>query len=335
MSIKTVAKWVCVVTIFLSAGDLLAGRKKNICALATIPQKKTIKSSLDQENNVVCFTMPKGGTHLLIKCLTLFEQPGLSIPYTGRKNNFKPGPSLQAYYDKVNRFDPPRHFKGRFHTPTFGPLPDGLLSQMKVSTKNRLFYSHWPYTKETERFLSPKTTGSFFIIRDPRDMIISMAHMVKDGYYPNQHANVEDLIYDFIDGRQKHFIKWGVEVHDTYPLLWESGVVGFYNLYLPWMKAQKIYTVRFEALVGSKGGGSDDVQYQEIDNIARHIKLTLPKAAIKKVQEQLFGDSFTFREGQIGGWKKTFTPEMKQAFKKAPGAIELLIKLGYEKDGNW
>jgi hypothetical protein len=41
----------------------------------------------------------------------------------------------------------------------------------------------------------------------------------------------------------------------------------------------------------------------------------------------------TFRQGKSGGWKTQFSPENKAIFKDIAG--DLLVRLGYEKDGNW
>ena len=101
------------------------------------------------------------------------------------------------------------------------------------------------------------------------------------------------------------------------------------------MKVQRFHTVHFENLIGSKGGGSDDVQAQEILKMAEHLRIELSPEKLAHVQKELFGNSRTFRQGKTGGWQQTFTPEMKSAFKNVPGANQLLIDLGYEKDSNW
>jgi hypothetical protein len=276
--------------------------------------------------------MPKCGTHLLLKCISLFNIHQLQTDYKTDKH-IKPSRFAEALYKRVNNRNPPLHFKGRLHVPTMGPLPKILLDQMEHSN-NRLFWYHWPYTKEADECLSKDTMGNFFVIRDPRAMLVSMAYMVKDGWH-GEHANVEDIIWDFIDGRQKHFIRWGVTVHEAYPLIWEAGITEFYKLFLPWMKANTFYTVRFEHLIGSKGHGSDALQLEEITNIARHIGLQLDPEKLLSIRNELFGGTTTFREGTTNGWQKIFTPEMKAAYKAVPGACQLLIDLGYEKDANW
>lgn len=282
---------------------------------------------------VVCMTMPKCGTHLLAKCISLFGVPGLHIDDTFA-GNIQPTKHGWAIYDRLNIYDPPHHFKGRLHVPTMGPRPWLLENNLRTLKRKNLFVSHWPYTTEALALLRSKHTKNFFIIRDPRAMLVSMAFMLSKGWR-GETTDPQKLMRDFIDGRQQNFIRWGVTVHESYPVLWELGIVGFYKLYLPWMKAPGFHTVRFERLVGAKGGGSEKVQLEEINAIARHIGVKLSDQKIIEIRDKLFGGSITFREGSIDGWKKHFTPEMKQAFKNTPGANELLVQLGYEKDSNW
>ncbi len=291
----------------------------------SIPKKKSSPI-------VMCVTIPKCGTHLLLKCISLFNIPRMQFPYN-RTNALKPSPAKWKKLNTLNRFDPPHHYKGPLHIPTAGPIPENVLLAFHSKIRDLLSY-HLVYSPEAEAFLNKHSKANFLIIRDPRAMLVSMAHMVKDGWN-GEHANVEDIIWDFIDGRQKHFIRWGVTVNTGYPLIWELGVTDFYKLYLPWMQKKNFYTVKFENLIGAKGGGSDEQQLQEITNIAKHIGVNASIEQIKAVRDQLFGGTATFREGKISGWKQIFTPEMKAAYKAVPGANQLLIDLGYEKDANW
>ncbi len=311
---------------------------RNLCAwfalMWAINAVFTLGMAAEQANKpekVVCISIPKCGTHLLLKCISLFDSSQHKVQHKTTK--FKQSKREKLFFQQVNQYNPPNHFKGRLHVPTMGPLP-AMITDNVNNNRSLVKYQHWPYTKEAEQFFNEKGSAHFFVMRDPRAMLVSMAHMVKDGW-KGEHANVQDVILDFIDGRQKHFIRWGVTVHEAYPLIWELGVTDFYKLYLPWMHAKKFYTVRFENLIGAKGGGADMVQLQEINNIAMHLGRSLSSEEIKAVRDQLFGGSTTFREGKIDGWKKHFTPEMKTAYKKAPGANQLLIDLGYEKDDQW
>ncbi len=301
--------------------------------LPSASYSQSVKSS-DSIKKVVCINMPKCGSHLLIKCLSLLGISRLHATYN-KPEAIQPSPQFWAFYETVKDKLPPQHFTGRFDPRTMGPISSIFKRQIDLrNTSKDLVWSHWPYTKEAADYILPRSKAQFFIIRDPRAMLVSMAFMVSKGYR-GEATDAQPIMFDFIDGRQKNFVPWGVTVNEAYPLLWEYGVVDFYKMYLPWMQAKGFYTVRFENLIGSKGGGSDELQYQEILNIAKHIGVTLSAEKITEVSDGLFGGSTTFREGQIDGWKKHFTPEMKEAFKKAPGATQLLIDLGYEKDSSW
>jgi hypothetical protein len=282
-----------------------------------------------EPKNIFCISLPKAGTHLLMKCLSLFDETRFRFNY---KQSLKPSPKKIKLLNKINSKKPPHHYKGRYYFIAQTTVPEHIVGLLE---KSCLTCDHWPYTKAAEAYFNEKTKANFLMIRDPRAILTSMAFMVKDGFRNGEHANPQDLMWDFINGKKKHFIQWGVEVNGTYPLLWEKGVVEFYKLYLPWMKSKKFYTVRFEDLVGRNGGGSDEVQAQTIHAMANHIGIALSPDKFASIKNELFGNSSTFREGSIDGWKKHFTPAMKDAFKKVPGANQLLIELGYEKDSNW
>ena len=104
---------------------------------------------------------------------------------------------------------------------------------------------------------------------------------------------------------------------------------------IPWLSQDPdfLYTTRFEDLVGSQGGGSDEKQLQEILNIARFLELDMDVEEIKERTKHIYGVGRTFRSGHIGEWKKYFKPQHIKAFKTVFG--QELIDTGYENDFNW
>lgn len=287
------------------------------------------KNKINKGNHIICITIPKSGTHLLHKCLVLLNMKGVFHP---EQNGVS-----EKFIEKIrelNKLPPPNHYKGLFHIPTVGKIPRVAVKQMAYSAQPRSFWMHWPYTGESEKIFNQYGKANFFMIRDPRDQLVSMVHMV----YRNTNGETalfEEALIDLIDGRQQQYIPWAVEIQTAHPLMWELGVVGFYELYTPWKNSKNFYTVRFENLVGSAGQGSLDIQIQEIQNIALHLGIELSFEEALTVTENLFGGTHTFREGKIGGWKQYFTPEIKKIFKSTPGACQLLIDLGYETDNEW
>jgi sulfotransferase 6B1 len=72
-----------------------------------------------------------------------------------------------------------------------------------------------------------------------------------------------------------------------------------------------------------------------MDHLLNRIPLHSPRQLILASLEASINPtkSPTFRSGKTGEWKKHFTEEHKSLFKEVAG--DLLVKLGYERDGNW
>jgi len=92
--------------------------------------------------------------------------------------------------------------------------------------------------------------------------------------------------------------------------------------------------VKFENLVGPKGGGDLYLQRLEINKIANYLNITLNEQQLNYICTNLWGYGDTFRKGIIGDWKNYFTEEIKEEFIERGGGI-VLIENGYEKDYNW
>jgi len=283
------------------------------------------------QDKILSISIPKCGTHLLIKCLALFEAPGIDYKYT---QEVIPRPEHLAFIRAKNKQLPPHHYKGLFHVPTVGPIPKVQVARMQRSLTKKSFWNHWPYTQQFEEFLNTHTYANFLIIRDPRDMVVSFAKMVYKSR-EGQEALLENVITDLITGNKKHYLPWAVEIQEAYPLLWDAGLYNFYKLYLPWAQAKNFMLVKFEDLIGPGGGGTAEKQLKTITKLAQHLKINLTPKKHQEISQNIFGGTWTFREGQIGGWKKYFTPEIKATFKQDVRLNQLLIDLGYEQDTNW
>jgi hypothetical protein len=95
----------------------------------------------------------------------------------------------------------------------------------------------------------------------------------------------------------------------------------------------KVLVCRYENLVGPDGGGSLKAQYLEIQRIADYLEIPITSNEIRRIASVIYGDSRTFRKGQIEEWKKLFTPNHKALFKEKFSPY--LIALGYEQDHEW
>jgi hypothetical protein len=103
---------------------------------------------------------------------------------------------------------------------------------------------------------------------------------------------------------------------------------------LPWLDREDVCVVRFEALVGPRGGGTKEEQISELGRMAAFLRPDLDRDGLAEAADGLFDPSSpTFRSGQAGDWRQHFLPEDVEAFKDVAG--DLLIRLGYESGLDW
>lgn len=186
-----------------------------------------------------------------------------------------------------------------------------------------------PYDETIALYKAHNIRG-VFIARDPRDIVVSSAFFFKDNLKIPKAVSLSmpDLINDVM---QTACVWWDYVVYlGKIPMMADINM--FYRSLYAWTEQPFVYATTFEKLVGSRGGGDDAVQLQEIKNIAHHIGVILPDDRAHEIAKALFG-RFTFREGKIGAWKEHFSDAHKTTFKQLTGS--LLIELGYENNNNW
>ena len=275
-----------------------------------IHKQQVAKKAQHKTNPVIAISVPKCGTCMLMRCLAHI---GVPMPQ----------------YERLT-------MQTRLDVPTTSPFPSWWNSKNAADPKRKYFWTHEHYSPEFEQFIDESGGSIILIIRDPRDMVVSLAHMIQTSKKnPKDTIALEPLLLDLIEARKQNYIPWGNDIHDKYLSIREIGSCNYFQLFLPYMRFKKCLTIRFENLVGEKGGGSFEKQFATIQQIAEHIGRPITVTRILEICDQLFGATATFREGKIGAWQKYFTPAVKAAFKAMPGSNGLLIELGYEKDDQW
>ena len=77
-----------------------------------------------------------------------------------------------------------------------------------------------------------------------------------------------------------------------------------------WIEDKQALVIKFEDLIGEKGGGEDDLQKRTLLSLCNHLGAPIDKVGY--VQSNLFGDTGrTFRKGEINSWKEEI-PESVQ-----------------------
>ena len=187
----------------------------------------------------------------------------------------------------------------------------------------------WGYvdpTPENVSILCRPERVTFFVYRDPRDMLVSQVFFATDIYEEHgMHAYYSSLP-DF-GARLKAAIT-GVD-RDGLKMV---SVRARYEGVLQWLAQDHVLCLRYEDLVNERevalGTMLDQVKKTGYHIPGdRHEQISALAGSIQP------GRSKTFRSGKTGGWKEYFTEEHKRLFREVAG--DLLLQLGYEKSDRW
>jgi hypothetical protein len=246
---------------------------------------------------VIINSIPKSGTHLLSNML-------FSVPYSKMRGD---ATDADKFSDDSERF-------------TF------LKEQLTEFSEDTVFLGHIPYSKVIDNWLAEKEVKQVFVLRDPRDVAVSMHYYVmksgeKHYHYPlysSLQSNEERLlrvIQGFGEGETIYEVN-----KDSIPNL-----KLFYEAYLPWIESPNTYVVKFEDLI------NPEKKYKEVQGLLRFLEITPSNQNIDRMIQrgQNPKKSGTFRKGKTGGWRDEFQDEHLESFQQVFGN-DLLRKIGYE-----
>lgn len=265
---------------------------------------------------IMANSIPKSGTHMLMRLLRLLGVPKSSLFIT---------PTADSGFPTVERLLRKASTNGDKIAIGAGSFADisrtWLDWRIRLVREGAFFGGHCVYTPDIDHLLSKNRVQMVGIVRDPRDVAVSYANHVKkdkthflhEGFIalPDDH---ERLLFSITGGK--------LDEHTLRPL----GET--YREFLRWGSKSEALLIRFEDLVGEKGGGQSDVQRNTIERVSEYLNLDMHSDQISSVQKTLFGVSGTFREGQIGGWERELSREHVTAVQEELG--DLLSILGYE-----
>src|SRR5918999_481829 len=209
----------------------------------------------------------------------------------------------------------PQRISRRWLTRRLSKVPDGGFVN-----------AHCIYTPELADLFRQEGMRIVCILRDPRDVAVSQMHYIKQ--LENHFAHEGYMALPSDSERLLVSIRGGQLGGRKLQSLDER-----YKQFLGWQDDENAIMVKFEDLVGPRGGGSAETQKRTVERVARHVGLEPDEGMMRTVEENIFGVSNTFRKGQIGGWQEEFSEEHARAAREIAGP--LLVELGYEADSEW
>lgn len=205
---------------------------------------------------------------------------------------------------------------------------ESTLRAINRSLPGEIVRGHLYYEPEFDSALVARGFVHYFIYRDPRDVVVSSSYFLRHMYPWHRLSRRLRALPTDADGVMVFTV--GLDGGGPGSLL--PNVAETFRRYEGWLSSPNVYAVRYEDLVGA----DRDVKLTEMAEFyaARTSSAVnvadLAQAARNKIAPE---KSHTFRQGKRGNWQDSFTPELKDAFKRIAG--DLLIRLGYERDHSW
>lgn len=181
--------------------------------------------------------------------------------------------------------------------------------------------AHLPDSEAAREVLGALSYRMTVIVRDPRDVAVSLARYVTS-------LPTHPLHQRFTAADPAQRLRWAIE---GMPGGLDDLATRMRRI-TEWSSWQAV-VVRFEDLIGPAGGGDADRQADSLRRLARHVGVEVTAGKAAKVGHDLFGGTRTFRSGRIGGWREHLGTEHVTAIKQILG--DLLVELGYERDDSW
>jgi hypothetical protein len=231
--------------------------------------------------SVLCVSIPKAGTHLLERAICLH-------PRWHRKILPTVSPGMQKW--------------------------DGLDALLARLRPGQVAIAHLPYHESYREILSRHDVKTIFVMRDPRDIVVSQVHYTERLAHHPHH----DAFSRRPAGREQLELAILGDPDAGIPSIRER-----LDRYAGWLNTADL-AVRFEDLVGPAGAGDRGRQEHAIRSIYNLLHMEVDDAFVQRICDSLFsGDSPTFRKGTIAQWRRDFDPEMAATFERAvDGAMD-------------
>jgi len=186
---------------------------------------------------------------------------------------------------------------------------DRVLAQLRDMPTGTIANHHFLPEPELVRFIAVNAVPAVFICRDPRDVLLSMLSFARVRQLPPHVAALLEPLSD----------------EDALILLLDGGgrlvpFADYFDAYHGWLSAPGVAQLRFEDLIGPRGGGNAQRQERACAVLATLAGFSPKADEVKAATEKVFNvQAGTFFKGQIGAWRDAFTPAVRRAYERHAG----------------
>lgn len=244
---------------------------------------------------VLINSIPKAGTHLVTQMLT---------ESTGLRNSY-----VHIDHRSINNAGRVRQQDLNFSLPL-------LADKLGTVPQGTFLSAHLYHDESLVAAILSKKIPIVFVIRDPRAILVSRFNYVLNlkrheryNYFSSLPSDVE---------RYKALI-YGNE-GTPYIRPFKDGLLSF----LPWLEDERVLTVRYENLVGVKGGGSAEAQNLSVAELKGHLNIEFDA----EVLGAGLAGTPTLRSGKAYGWQDEMPEEIARIM--ADEFSEQIVSFGYQ-----
>ncbi|MCK4943589.1 MAG: sulfotransferase domain-containing protein [Candidatus Aminicenantes bacterium] len=287
-------------------------------ARMAFPRRAFVSHSIPDLPRVIINSFPKSGTHLLGRLvenlgfidlpIMLVEDFCVDFNKRGDWHTWKP-----IVDSGITEFSNPSR------------KPESTEISLRRIRNGQFCTSHLKYSKFSSLSLKYLKIKHLFIIRDIRDCIISQERWRRDlkahdflpkwFFYLNALKSDEERLLTVIEGKDRFLEPY------SYHLDYGWG----------WLDDSNVLIVRYENLIGPKGGGTVNKQKEEIKMVANYLGCKRSDKDIEQMANNLWGSKTrTMKYGKSKYWKDKFTPEVNESFHKHYD--HYMKKLGYTQE---
>jgi hypothetical protein len=207
-------------------------------------------------------------------------------------------------------------------------MPENVLSFIRGIVPGEVVRGHLFFDERYAVELAKKSAVHYFIYRDPRDIVVSEAHYLRE--MSRWHRLTPFFRkFDSIEGAISLSIQ-GLKA--PVPGIDYPDVAARFGRYQGWLNRDDCFAIRFEDLRSERQ--SEIIQEMAKFYVERSKSSLDVAACARSMAAQVDPHkSHTFRSGKKAGWQREFTAEHRQQFAEVSG--DLLIQLGYEPNHDW
>ncbi len=259
-------------------------------------------SPTSSEVKICVNSIPKGGTHLVTSVLNKIPDIIFSGYHLSEEDVFTQYPAI----------------------PGGSTIDTSVKKVLSRCRKGQYLTMHSPFDSRVSAQLKSFGFGKIFLLRDPRDILVSYVNYVlreKRHFHHDYFNKIGD--FDKLLGLTINGFHSNEDVELGLP-----SVKQMLERYSGWLDDPEIVVLRFENLIGEKGGGTLEAQFLEVEKILKVAGIGVSPKMVESISGKTYSEnSVTFSKGSIRQWEKSFNASNRKRFEET--ASDEMHRLGY------